>query len=248
MMIHLVDELTTLGFSQRIAEAYVLLAQKGELSARDVGERFSLARPTAHDVMMSLVDHGLARTKHDGKERKFVMASPLNIREKLEEKRRESASRVERFDLLLPNLQALAALGGGEQPAVRYGDDAEELAVLYAEFSLLHGDVIQLFDDVAFEQYVFADEKNLSSKRIRSMVITNAVHIEARVPHDIRVIPKSVLSMSGNIRVCADRVLLSSSGTATAVIAIRSQPIADVCRATLELAWCAAGKIEEWMK
>ena len=128
MMTQLVDELTTLGFSERIAQAYVLLAQKGEMTAREIGERFSLARPTAHDVMMSLVHHGLARAKSGGKEKTFIMEPPMMIREKLEEQRRTCASRLERFESLLPNLQALSSIGGGLCSAVRYIEGVDAIA------------------------------------------------------------------------------------------------------------------------
>ncbi|MEK7632746.1 MAG: helix-turn-helix domain-containing protein [Patescibacteria group bacterium] len=238
MMTQLVDELTTLGFSERIAQAYVLLAQKGEMTAREVGERFSLARPTAHDVMMSLVHHGLARSKSSGKEKTFIMESPTTIREKFEEQRRICSSRLERFESLLPNLQALSSIGGGLCSAVRYIDIEEDIAAACDEFELLPGDGIQLFSETP--QRIASD----SSKRMKSIVVLDGVSMTAI--EDVRCIPRSVLSVDGEIRVRNDRVLLLSSARNPVAIEIRSQVIADVCRATLELAWHTAGKIEEW--
>ncbi len=238
MMTELVDALTTLGFSERIAQAYVLLAQKGEMTAREVGERFSLARPTAHDVMMSLVHHGLARSKSSGKEKTFVMQSPMTIREKLEEQRRTCASRLERFESLLPNLQALSSIGGGLCSAVRYIDTEEDITVACCEFELLPGDGIQLFSETP--RRIASD----SAKRMKSIVVVDGISLTAL--EDVRYIPHSVLSVSGEIRVRADRVLLLSFAHTPVAIEIRSQAIADVCRATLELAWHTAGKIEEW--
>lgn len=242
MMAQLVDELTTIGFSERIAQAYVLLAQKGEMTAREIGERFSLARPTAHDVMMSLVQHGLARTKRSGKEKTFVMESPMMIREKLEEQRRTCASRLERFESLLPNLQALSSIGGGLCSAVRYIEGAGATLDACTEFEMLPGDVVRLLAE---------DHRSVPSRaknRTRSIVVVDCIG-ETRVEDsDVRTIPRSVLSASGEIRVCADRVLLLSYADGPVAIEIRSQVIADVCRATLELAWHTAGKIEEWVK
>lgn len=238
MMTQLVDELTTLGFSERIAQAYVLLAQKGEMTAREMSERFSLARPTAHDVMMSLVHHGLARAKISGKEKTFVMESPMMIREKLEEQRRVCASRLERFESLLPNLQALSSIGGGFCSAVRYLDTEEDIAMACDEFDLLPGDGIQLFSEAPHRIAINPP------KRMKSIVVFGGASMAA--VEDVRCIPRSVLSVDGEIRVRGDRVLLLSSARNPVAIEIRSQVIADVCRATLELAWHTAGKIEEW--
>ncbi len=234
MLIQLVDELTTLGFSERIAQAYVLLAQRGEMTARDIGERFSLARPTAHDVMMSLVHHGLARVKSNGKEKTFVLGSPMVIRERLEEQRRICASKLERFESLLPNLQALASLGGGLCSAVRYIEGTTPVTDARNAFALLPGDSLAVF--------ARGDQ--------RSANITHGCPSDMFIQRckEIRVIPRAVLSVSGEMRVCADRVLLLSSGGDPTAIEIRSITIADVCRVTLELAWHTAGKIEEWMK
>lgn len=242
MMMQLVDELTTIGFSERIAQAYVLLAQKGEMTAREIGERFSLARPTAHDVMMSLVHHGLARTKSSGKEKTFVMESPMMIREKLEDQRRACASRLERFESLLPNLQALSSIGGGLCSAVRYIEGIGAIVDACTEFEMLPGDVIRLLAE---------DHRSVLSqakKRTRSIVVVDCIGKTRVEDDDVRMIPRSVLSVSGEIRVCADRVLFLSYADAPVAIEIRSQAIADVCRATLELAWHAAGKIEEWVR
>lgn len=242
MMMQLVDELTTIGFSERIAQAYVLLAQKGEMTAREIGERFSLTRPTAHDVMMSLVHHGLARAKCSGKEKIFIMESPMMIREKLEEQRRECASRLERFESLLPNLQALSSIGGGLCSAVRYIEGADAIVDACTEFGMLPGDVIRLLA----EDYRLVPSQ--AKKRTRSIIVVDCISKTRVEEADVRIIPRSILSVSGEIRVCADRVLLLSYADGSVAIEIRSQVIADVCRATLELAWHTAGKIEEWVR
>lgn len=234
MMTQLVDELTTLGFTERIAQAYVLLAQRGEMSAREVGEQFSLARPTAHDVMMSLVHHGLARAKSDGRGKTFIIQSPTMIRERLEEQRRMCASRLERFESLLPNLQALASIGGGLCSAVRYIEGNEAIVEARKTFALLPGDFFAL---------CARGDRPLAN-------ITHSCPSDIFIQRcdEIRVIPRAVLSVSGEMCVCNDRVLLLSSDSSPTAIEIRSVTIADVCRVTLELAWHTAGKIEEWMK
>jgi len=246
MIAQLVDGLTALGFSERIAQAYVLLAQKGEISARDISERFSLTRPTSHDVMMSLVHHGLARSKSSGKDRIFVMEPPTMIRNKLEEGRRESVSRLEQFDSLLPNLQTLAQMCSGVSSTIRYAEGIEEMTPMLRDFSELDSDILQILDNETYEVM----KRNVSSNRqIRSMIISDR-HLEkdSRKDMEIRPISPLIVSAMGEMSVCGDCVLFLSHTNGARAVQIRSQPIADVCRAALELAWCAAGRIEEWMK
>lgn len=250
MMTQLIDELTVLGFSGRIAETYVLLAQRGELTVREVSEQFSLARGTTHDMMMSLVEHGLARVRMVKKEKIFVLESPIAIRQKLEEQHRLCTMRLERFESVLPNLQALVSLGGGPTSAVRYLEGPEAIIASQREFMLLPDDIIQLFGDEISSKV--ADVRRWANvqagKNVRSIVIANRFPDDLTTScHDVRVIPRSVLAVSGEIRVCADRVLLLSYVQTPVAIEIRSQVMADVCRAALELAWHTAGKIEEWM-
>lgn len=242
MITQLVSGLTMLGFSERIAQAYVMLAQKGEISAREIGEGFSLTRSTAHDVMMALVQHGLARQKIDGKAKTFVLESPTVIREKLAEKKQECELRVERFDRLLPSLQALSAIGGGVSSAVKYVEGEIAVRQLIEEFARIPGNVLCLQQGA--DRRCGAGE-NDTEKRIRTMIVGKKTMCIGESLDTVRTIPASVLNISGNIHVCGDRVLLVSSDAA---IEIRSVCMASTVQAALELAWCAAGKIEEWMK
>lgn len=246
MITQLVDNLTALGFSERIAQAYVLLAQKGQISARDVGERFSLTRPTSHDVLMSLVNHGLARTRNSGKDRVFVMEPPGAIRQKLEESKRESVSRLERFDSLLPKLEMLSSMSCGTNSMLRYAEGIEEMTPLLRDFSELSGDVLQLIDD---ETYRVMQKSIIGTRRIRSMVIADRyVENIHQADTEVRSISPSIVSAMGEMSVCGDTVLFLSHTHGARAVQITSQPIAGVCRAALELAWCTAGKIEEWMR
>jgi len=246
MITQIVDGLTALGFSERIAQAYVLLAQKGEISARDIGERFSLTRPTSHDVMLSLVQHGLARTKSSGKDRVYVMEPPVMIRTKLEESKRESASRLEQFNSLLPNLEMLSQMCCSSNPLIRYAEGIEEMTPMLRDFSELAGDVLQLIDN---ETYRVMSRNSFGKKRIRSMIIADqCLKKFDRTDMEVRSVSPSIVSAMGEMSVCGDSVLFLSHTHGARAVQITSQPIVGVCRAALELAWCAAGKIEEWMR
>lgn len=252
MNICLVQELTTLGFSDRVAGAYVFTVSRPEVSAGDVAEKLSLTRQTAHDLMVSLVDRGLARMRREGNRRVFCAEHPMMIRKMFEEQRKMIESRVERFETLLPNFSALC-LGNGAQPMIRCRDGIDGLLAFQREFDALQGETIQLFDHDTFSAL---DTRNSlekvvvipGEKRVRSVLLTNRI-VDAsrqRSSPDLRMIPHALVSAQGEMSVCEDRVLLLSYVNGISAIEIRSQVIADVCRATLELAWEMAGRVEEW--
>lgn len=245
----LIDELTTLGFSERVAEAYVFTVSRPEVSANEIASALSLTRQTAHDVMTSLVDRGLARTRSTGKRRTFCAEHPLAIRKMLEEQQRMIESRVERFESLLPTFSGLC-LGSGSQLSVRHRTGIDGLLAFQREFDALQGETIQLFDHDTFSALDVSDAGERvtvipSKKRVRSVVLTNRVMDYSRrsCSSDLRMIPHALVSAQGEMSVCEDRVLLLSYADGISAIEIRSQVIADVCRATLELAWAMAGKV-----
>ncbi len=224
----LVQELTTLGFSDRVAGAYVFTVSRPEVSAGEVAEELSLTRQTAHDVMTSLVERGLARMRLEGKRRMFCAEHPMTIRKMFEEQRKIVESRVERFEALLPNFSALC-LGSGAQPVIRCREGIEGLLACQREFDALQGETIQLFDHDTFSALDTQDTSEKvtvisEGKRVRSVLLTNRVADRSRQPlsSHFRMIPHALVSAQGEMSVCEDRVLLLSYVNGISVIEIRS--------------------------
>lgn len=256
MIDRLVEELIWLGFPERIARVYVALVQRGQGSAPELAKELSIPRGAVHDAGLALIHHGFAKKMITHGVVTFVPEPPLVIRKSLEEKLRESESKVERFDVLLPNLRALSAIAGGSQPAVRFVDGIDGLKIFQKEFAALPGDIIQMFDydtfcslniDQAKEEHrsALVDQK----KKVRSIVMTNGKVPDRLIDgYDVRIVPKDCVTAPGEMSVCDDRVLLLSYANGVTAVEVRSKVIADVCRATLELAWSAAVRIDESTK
>ncbi len=239
-----------LGIPSRLADVYCFVAEQGEVAARDVAEAFSYTRSTAHDVLSTLVRYGFARSVTRGKEKIFSMESPHVIRDAFIAERQKAETRSEVFEQMLPVLRALHA-SGSPGTGVRYFSGVKGLREIQREFDGLPGDILQLLDIDTFQALEVARGKELgrhrmidNAKHTRSIVLTDQ-RIDV-IPHtgaEIRAISRDLLSAPGEMSVCGDRVLLLSYVDEISIIEIRSRAIADVCRATLELAWKAA---EQW--
>lgn len=247
MTSYLVAELSTLGFSDRLAQAYVFVLQQGETSVNDIASALSLTRQTAHDVMTSLVNHDFVQMRNNGKRNCFIAQSPMKIRQLLEAKRKEDERRLEQFDVLLPRLSALAVLGDNGCSVIRTARGIEGLVLFQREFEELAGDILQLFDFDVFsqlEQFRATNDHRekivTAGKRVRSILVTDRFLLPAIDPlFEFRCIPRDIISIPGEMSVCEDHVLLLSYENDISVVSIRSRAVADVCRASLELAWRA---------
>jgi DNA-binding MarR family transcriptional regulator len=244
------SSLTALGVPPRIAQVYYFVAERGEVAARDVAETFSYTRSTAHDVLATLVQYGFARSVRRGKEKIFCMESPHVILDAFLAERRKAEVRVDALEHVLPMLRALHA-SGSSGTGVRYFSGVEGLRDIQREFDGLPGDILQLLDVDTFQALEVVRGRELScyrvidqAKRTRSIVLTDQrVDSLPLLGAEIRTISRDLISAPGEMSVCGDRVLFLSYVDEISIIEIRSQAIADVCRATLELAWRAA---ETW--
>jgi len=172
----------------------------------------------------------------------------MKIRQLFEEKRKEDERRLERFDGLLPRLSALAVLGGDGCPVIRTARGIEGLGLFQREFEALSGDILQLFDFDVFsrlEQCRVTNEHRerivTAGKRVRSILVTDRLALPTiDALFELRCIPRGLISIPGEMSVCEDHVLLLSYENGISVVSLRSRALADVCRASLELAWKAA--------
>lgn len=245
MFTAMTSSLTALGIPPRIAEVYVFLTRHGEIAAKDVSEEFALSRATAHDVLSTLVRYGFARSIFRGRERVFLMESPHVIRESFEAERRRAEARSLAFEEIIPNLRALHAFSR-QGTGVRYFSGEEGLREIHDEFQLLPGEVVQLLDYETFYAMEAHRSRGITNKHFRSILFTDRDSVQVSGDfYEIRLISKLLFTVAGEMSICHDRVLFLSFEKEFVAIEVRSQAIADVCRATFELAWRAA---EQWGK
>lgn len=255
MFATLVLELTALGFSARVAAAYVFLVQRGSASARDIAEELAISRSSAHEVVKQLVAHGFVREERNGRFARFITEPPTVVRAALDAERKKADECLARFDTVLPSLRALHGVGG-DAPVMRYVDGTEGLREIQKEFEALPGEIVQIFDYDAFcasgGERLAHDHRSALQKqqrRVRSLLIATSMpkNVDDGT-YALRGIPPELFTASGEMSICNDRVLLLSYTPTMCAVLVRSNVIADICRVSFELGWRMAGEMERWEK
>ncbi len=255
MITCLVSELIALGFTPRVAEAYVFLAQRGNAAARDVAEELAISRSSAHEVVKQLVAYGFVREERHGRFARFITEPPSVVRAALDAKRKRADECLARFDTVLPSLRALHGVGG-DAPVMRYVDGDDGLREIQKEFEALPGEIVQIFDYDAFcrsggERLAQEHRTTLQQqqRRVRSLLIAQCMpkNVDDGT-YALRGIPPDLFTASGEMSICDDRVLLLSYAPTMGAVLIRSNVIADICRVSFELGWRMAGEMERWEK
>lgn len=255
MIAALIAELVRIGFSDKEASVYVLALERGKTTAQEIADAAGLARASTYDVLEALSRKGLVTPYAVDGQRRYLAEPPERVLSILHGERRAVDERISELELLLPKLSAIRN-AQDEKPRIRYVEGFDGLRTMQREFESSDGDIIQL---VGYDAFLALHD--ISSTRthrkaiartdrnVRSIIVTDRKVNFADVPSaTARVVPPSVITAAGEMSVCEDRVLLLSYQGGLIAIEIRSQAIADACRATLELAWREAGRIEATMR
>lgn len=255
MFSSIASALEALDIPPRVARAYTVLARRGELRPRDIVQELSISRASAHDVARALVKYGFARMTGAGRDQMLVMESPQVLREAFEIERKKADRRAQAFEALLPSLTALHAYGSATA-GVRYFAGFEGLQMLQHEFAELPGDIVQILDYDTFlalesHRSIHAHRAMIieRKKRVQSILLTSKqVYAPQSDVYELRCVPRECVAAAGEMSVCEDRVLLLSYAGEMTALEIRSQALADVCRAAFVLAWKGAETFLETQK
>lgn len=248
MIESLARDLMRIGFSDKEARTYVALMQLGSGGAQEIADSSGVNRASTYDVLDGLIKRGLVTPFVEGGQRRFMAEPAERVLSIIHLQRRELEGRLMEAEALLPKLAAFQHSGGGK-PKVRYVEGADGLRSLQREYELRGGDIIQLVGYDAFlamhDARITRDHREVVLQRsVRAIVITERGVDFSQYEHvEVRRISPTILTSSGEMSVCDDRVLLLSYSGSIIAIEIQSQTIAETCRATLELAWREAGRI-----
>lgn len=251
----LIKELTQLGLQDREAQVYVLLLQHGRSTAQTVAQAAGLPRASCYGILENLAEKNLVSLRIERGQREYVAEPPERLRGLLRAQAEEVQERLQRIDLALPQLLALAT-DASVKPQVRLYKGAQDLRQLQEAFRDWEGETIQLigYDALmnldAARQVVTREQNTLrrqGKKTGRAIVVTDK-HVAPTGIFETRTLPASLLDVPGELTVCGDRVLLFGYQEDVVAVEVRSPAIAQTCKAILELAWRLAGDLEQKFK
>lgn len=255
MISALIGDLVRVGFTNKEAKVYVLALERGKMTAQEIAEAVGMARASTYDVLEALARKGLVTPYVVDGQRRYLAEPPERVLSILFMQRRDVDERIGELEQMMPKLLAIRNVEG-EKPRIRYVEGLDGLRAMQREYEARGGDIVQIVGYDAFlalhdieatrtHRAAIAQTERL----VRAIVLTDRHVNFSHLPNvDVRIVSPSIIDASGEMSVCDDRVLLLSYQGGVIAIEIRSQAIADVCRATLELAWREAGVIVKTMR
>lgn len=251
----LIQELTKLGLHDREAQVYVLLLQHGRSTAQTIAHATEMPRASCYGILENLAEKKLVSLRDERGQREYVAEPPERLRGLLRAQAEEVQERMQRIELALPQLLALAS-DASVKPQVRLHKGAQDLQQLQESFRDWEGETIQLIgydalmdlsparQTVIREQSLLRREKK---KTGRAIIVTDK-HKAPEGIFETRTLPASLLDVPGELSVCGERVLLFGYQEDVVAVEIHSPAIAQTCQAILELAWRLAGDLEQKFK
>ena len=253
MQTDLQHELEQLGFTQRQASVYLALLRFGKSGAQQLSLASGIPRASCYDALQQLMSQGLVTTIPDAGQQMFVAEPPERIGLLLAMQLEETQKRRRQAEVFLPKLSALAA-SNDSKPRIRVITDADELRALHQEMLDIHKPFLQL---LGYDAYVRLYPESVRSKNLmqlqrrqpigRSILVTDKfIDTPWQTQIAVRRIPPTMFTaMDGEMTVCGDHTYLFTFTSDLTAIEIISVTIANVCLASLEMAWQHAGAIEK---
>lgn len=240
------QKLIRLGLSHKEARVYLALIELGSASISLIAQRSRINRTTVYDVIVHLVEQGLA-TKAAGTKKQEYIAEPIEKLPMLLEKRAEIlAQQANEAKKLVEELRTLSKNTGGK-PQIRYFDGAEGIKSLY-EDSLLSREHIRSFSSTesleSFDQhYLHQYYRRRATKRIPIQAIINDIPSayiykkeDPELAREIRIVPKEKMDIKPEIYMYENKVAIFSLKEKFALL-IESEDISHAFKKLYDLAW-----------
>ena len=240
------QQLIRLGLSHKEAKVYLALVELGGGTISLIAQRAHINRTTVYDVIVHLVEMGLA-TKAVGTKKQEYIAEPIEKLPLILEKRAETiAEQAKEAKTLVEQLRLLPKNTKG-RPRIRYFDGTEGIKSLY-EDSLLSREHIRSFSSTdsleSFDQrYLHQYYRRRAAKRISIQAIINDVpsaHLykkqDPELAREIRIVPKEKMDVKPEIYMYENKVAIFSLKEKFAVL-VESEDIANAFKKLYDLAW-----------
>lgn len=248
----LLTKLVQLGFTQKEASVYLTALQLEVACANDIAHLSGVNRATTYSVLKSLLQKGLVtELKREG-ELRYAAESPDVIHSLLALQEQELALRRQIASPIVTRLHVFFQKNQ-KKPRIRYIQSVQGLRMMQKEFEQLNEDILQM---VGYDTFLTLHGDNSGElhqqtltkqgRRIRAILITDKqVVFPEHLNIEYVTLSPSLFSVQGEMAVCGDRLALFSYADGLVAIDIVSKVIADTVRATLELAWQEAKRLQQ---
>ncbi len=250
-MKHLVNQLKSLGLTEKEAEVYLALLQLGKSTPYQIAKKSGLKRPTAYVLAEELVKKNVIVHVPGEKPKKYIARTPDSLFQEVE-------SRLERSREALPELRSLQKEKGDiEKPSILYFDGVSGVkqALMY-RIKECHGkEIVSFFAnpeyadrDLVEQAKVFNEYRNRHGIGMRA-IATDTKELQTlgfekyfnfsspeRASINAKVISKEIYNSNASFEFYPELVKIIFFDSAQAIV-IESSTVARAMRQIFELLW-----------
>ena len=233
------SSLEGLGLNKKEARVYLACLEMGHGSAHTIARHAGFPRSTAADILKMLVKKGLVLSYLKKSRKRFVVADPAVLQEKLDQQQKVLQG-------LMPELSALYG-GKTQKPQVRFYEGKDGLNAVFREILREAKDLIAVssIEDTANElgDYLPAFSKERAKRGIPVRIISydSQAARERQIlgPYELRQVKLCETKIQfHSLSLCWDHKLaLVTLGDGAMIVVIESRDISQTFRAMFEWLW-----------
>lgn len=253
-MQHLLDQLQSVGLSEREAKVYLANLSRGPSTVQALAEHASISRSSVYSVIDALMAMGLvASVEHDAR-KLFRAEQPDRVVELLRRRTSDLASKIEHFE---SNLTSFAAVARSEQkrPRARVFEGVEGVREMFEHVSVIESSYIEYLPAVLM--HAVFDRDGWASWRDRWVKARSCGRVlifsETTVPQQLRTFLRhgcqvrhtTQAPLYGHVHVRGGTVCEITQADVPVGFLIQHEPLAHCLRVCFEHLWEHAEKLHE---
>ncbi len=241
--------LEEIGIEGKKAEVYLACLELGGATAYLIAKKAGIKRPTAYDIINSLMHEGLVHKNIKGKTSFYSPADPLS----LVDRQREKMERIHKAMPLLQNLYNAPK----SKPFIQYFEGVEGIKEMHEDSLrvLKKGDEILGYVGEGIIEHLPAFTDDYVERRIAKGITFRGIfkggaemkkymELNDRQLRKGRVVSEEIFPIDIEINIYQNKVAVATYGTEIFGMLIESYEYAKSQKAIFELAWRGAGNLE----
>lgn len=243
----MINQLITLGLSEKEAHVYVALLELGPSTMLEIAAKAEINRPTAYFTIESLKKRGLVSTVKKGKKTLFAAEEPGQLRILLDHEKRAFEEKKDTLASVLPDLESLFRLIG-EKPEVRFFEGKEGLLRMQEEFLSSKAKEILSISSVDDVLAIFPGHRETYvPTRVKYGIRTKLIYTsqqgaflrkeDDRLLRESKFIPQEKLPYSVDLTIYNNKIAIAALRGKLSGAIIEHKEIADSFRALFHFIW-----------
>lgn len=252
-------ELKKLGLKDKESTVYLACLELGPASVQQISRKAKVVRATTYVVLDALMHRGLVTQFKEGKKTLFSAEPPRQLMRLLEKQEEAIEEHKRELKMLLPELQIIMK-AAGDRPTVRYFTGKEGLHAMRQEIIMYSkpGDEICNFTPAEYfgalfplTNDIFTRERLAKGIRAKTLFATPSLKTKELIlaqsvsgMSERRFIPIELFPSTSGMTIYEDRIAIGSYTGKLGGVIIESVEMSDMMRRLFNLAWQAAGKLD----